>query len=193
MNRSLILSVCRARSIVTLSRRTLSDWGKGQDLLGDSLDWGDKPKVVLDGYSPSGFDVINIIENIEDEEQAGSGAVHMTGPVMAFPNGCFLWNVKSIDDVTVESLAPAVLHRPKLEYLFIGSDVPMDSEVLYELKEKMRERAGIVVEQLDVGNAMGTFNILNGEDRPIAAALLLVDDPDEEDTIQETMSWKKPA
>jgi uncharacterized protein len=30
-----------------------------------------------------------------------------------------------------------------------------------------------VAEQLTIHNAMGTFNILNGEDRPVAAALVL--------------------
>eukprot|EP00545_Synedropsis_sp_CCMP1620_P009848 CAMPEP_0119015054 /NCGR_PEP_ID=MMETSP1176-20130426/10534_1 /TAXON_ID=265551 /ORGANISM="Synedropsis recta cf, Strain CCMP1620" /LENGTH=191 /DNA_ID=CAMNT_0006968315 /DNA_START=98 /DNA_END=673 /DNA_ORIENTATION=- len=188
MNRSLIVkTVFRSRSsVVQITRRALSDWGKGQDLLGDSLDWGDKPKVILDGYAPSGFDVINVIEKVKDGEEvvvngADSGAVHMAGSVIAFPNACFLWNVKSINDVTLESLAPAVLHRPKLEYLFIGCDQPMDPEVLYRIKQEMRETANIVVEQLDIGNACGTFNILNGEDRPIAAALVLENDDDDDD------------
>jgi uncharacterized protein len=34
----------------------------------------------------------------------------------------------------------------------------------------------IVVEQMDIMNAMGTFNVLNGEDRRIAVALLVADE-----------------
>ena len=177
----MLSTIHKTRHVVSISRRVFSDWGKGQDLLGDSLDWGDKPKVILDGYSTSGFDVINVIEKINEHEESESGGIHMAGSIMAFPHGCFLWNVKSIEDVTVESLAPAMLHRPKLEYLFIGTDQPMEPEVLYRIKTELREKANIVVEQLDLGNAMGTFNILNGEDRAIAAALVLHQEQEQEE------------
>lgn len=33
----------------------------------------------------------------------------------------------------------------------------------------------VIVEQMDVMNAMGTFNILNGEDRMVACVLVLND------------------
>jgi uncharacterized protein len=145
--------------------------------LAGSLNWGDSPKVILDGYSSSGFDVMNVVQKVDDEaeESDGSGAIHMMGSILAFPHACFLWNVTSIEDVTAESLAPAILHRPKLEYLFIGSDRPMSQERLNLIKTEFRKKA-IVVEQFNVGDAMGTFNILNGEDRPIAAALILHND-----------------
>lgn len=187
----MISTITRSRShFVKISHRVFSDWGKGQDLLGDSLDWGDKPKVVLDGYSPSGFDVINIIEKMDEDEESDSGGVHMAGSIMAFPSGCFLWNIRTIEDVTMESLAPAILHRPKLDYLFLGSDQPMDPEKLYHIKMELREKADIVVEQLDVGNAMGTFNILNGEDRPIAAALVLLEEKFDDDNIVDETTKK---
>merc|ERR1712224_334122 len=97
-------------------------WGKGQDLLGDALDSAGKPKIILDGYSTSGFDVVNIIEKIVKEDETGdeTGAVHMTGSILAFPHACFLWKVNSIEDVSLDSLAPTILHRPKLNYVFIG-------------------------------------------------------------------------
>ena len=172
----LSLRILGTRQVVSISRRLLSDWGRGQDLLAGSLDWGDTPKVILDAYSASGFDVINVIHKVdENEESDGSGAIHMMGSVLAFPHACFLWNVTCIDDVTVESLAPTILYRPKLEYLFIGSNIPMSQERLNQIKTEFRKKA-IVVEQFNVGDAMGTFNILNGEDRPVAAALVLHND-----------------
>merc|ERR1712087_616565 len=97
----------------------------------------------------------------------------MTGSILAFPHACYLWKVNSIEDVSLDTLAPTILHRPKLNYVFIGSDVPMDPQKLERLKNEMREKAGIVLEQLSIGNAMGTFNILNGEDRTVAAAFIL--------------------
>lgn len=155
--------------------RSFSDVLGGSDLLGGSLQSGDKPKVILDGYSSSGFDVVNVIEKIDEEEESESGAVHMCESIVVFPHACFLWKIKSIQDVTVESLSPALLHRPKLEYLFIGSEKPMDPQALRNIKTEMRSMADndIVVEHLDLTNAMGTFNILNGEDRPVAAFLIL--------------------
>lgn len=181
------IQILRRRQVVSISGRLLSDWSRGTDLLAGSLTWGDSPKVILDGYSSSGFDVINVVQKVGDEteESDGSGAIHMMGSILAFPHACFLWNVTCIDDVTAESLAPAILHRPKLEYLFIGSDRPMSQERLNRIKTEFRKKE-IVVEQFNVGDAMGTFNILNGEDRPVAAALVLHND-DTSTTNSETL------
>mmetsp|Transcript_10808 Transcript_10808/g.16606 ORF Transcript_10808/g.16606 Transcript_10808/m.16606 type:complete len:177 (-) Transcript_10808:43-573(-) len=156
------------------SKRLFSDWGRGQDLLADSLEFGAKPKIILDGYSTSGFDVINLIEKVNpDEESDESGALHVTESMFAFPHSCFIWKMDSIHDITYESLAPAILHRPNLDYVFIGSENPMNPQKLEDLKRRIREKSDIVIEQMDIGNAMGTFNILNGEDRNVAVALIL--------------------
>ena len=40
-------------------------------------------------------------------------------------------------------------------------------------KEFRRGEHHVIVEQMDVMNAMGTFNILNGEDRRVACVLVL--------------------
>ena len=169
--------------------RCFSDWTRGQDVLGDMVEVEGEPRVVLEGYSSSGFDVMNVIEKIKKEQKSEesedpqeppeSGNIHIMGSMMSFPNSCFLWNVKSIDDVTIESLAPAILYRPKLEYLFIGSERPMKREVFLQIRSELKDRS-IVVEQLSIGNAMGTFNILNGEGRHVGAAFVL----DEEDPEQ---------
>mmetsp|Transcript_37351 Transcript_37351/g.42695 ORF Transcript_37351/g.42695 Transcript_37351/m.42695 type:complete len:193 (-) Transcript_37351:284-862(-) len=178
MIRSIIRNGFRSRKKIHILKISFSGWGKGQDLLADVIDSTDKPKVILDGYSTTGFDVINIIEKKfkdkeKDEDSADSGAVHMTGSILAFPHACFLWKIDSIQDVTMDSLSPTILHRPKLTYVFIGSDNPMDPHKLVTLKNQMREKAGIVLEQLSIRDAMGTFNILNGEDRVVGAALIL--------------------
>lgn len=98
----------------------------------------------------------------------------MNSSVIAFPNSCFLWkNVSKPKDVTLESLSIVQLLKPPIENLFIGSDEALPPRELNRIKKEMKKRSGIVVEQMDVMNAMGTFNILNGEDRRIAVALVV--------------------
>jgi uncharacterized protein len=76
--------------------------------------------------------------------------------------------------MTVESLAPVLLYRPKLEYLFLGCATPIPPNVIQTIRQELRkDNANLVVEPMDLTNAMGTFNILNGEDRMVAVALIL--------------------
>ena len=80
----------------------------------------------------------------------------------------------------MESIVPPVLlHKPTLEYLFIGHNhYPGDKKSKIETTELDRIKQAllpqnIVVEKLDLANAMGTFNILNAEDRRVAVALIM--------------------
>jgi uncharacterized protein len=98
----------------------------------------------------------------------------MHGSIIAFPFGAFLWSVKLPHEITLESLYPVLLHRPKLEYLFIGCNQTIDRQEMLRIQNAM---SGVVVEKMMISNAMGTFNILNAEDRQVCAALLI--DPNE--------------
>ena len=173
-----------------LCKRFFSWDGHGTDLLSDSLahNYG-VPKIILNGHSDSGFDVVNMVKNKDttgDEAlKATGGIVHCAGSVLAFPGACYLWKVRSIQDLSVESLAPVLLYRPSLEYLFLGSTDPIPPQKVQDIREALQKAndafgnsSKIVVEPMDLTNAMGTFNILNGEDRRVAAALIL---PEEED------------
>uniref|UniRef100_A0A6U3PGG2 NADH dehydrogenase [ubiquinone] 1 alpha subcomplex assembly factor 3 n=1 Tax=Ditylum brightwellii TaxID=49249 RepID=A0A6U3PGG2_9STRA len=101
-----------------------------------------------------------------------SGEVHVNSSIIAFPHSCFLWRPTCAKEVTLESLAIIGLYKPSLEYLFIGCDAALPPRELNKIKRDMKER-GVVVDQMDVMNAMGTFNVLNGEDRRVAVALVL--------------------
>jgi len=146
--------------------------------------------VILQGYGPTGFDVSNILKKVEDEESRDSkavgptesGTVHMNGSILVFPFGCFLWKVASPRDVTLESLSAVLLYRdPPLEYLFIGCRGDLPVEEMNRIRSAMQAR-DIVVEKLNVADAMGTFNILNAEDRQVAVALVIDEtESDEED------------
>lgn len=157
--------------------RSLSSWNqRGYDLTFESLTFGNRPKCILQGYGPSGFDVFNIVKKI-DPEEASDGTIHLHGSIMAFPHGCFLWKVDSPEKVTLESLAPIFLHQPSIELLFIGCDGNIPSKELNRIRMAAQER-NIVLEKKRIADCIGHFNILNAEDRQVAVALVLNPDMD---------------
>lgn len=117
-------------------------------MLGESFLGGNRPKVLLEAMAPSGFDVSNLLKKIDPNEDAPHGALHMMGSIVAFPSACFLWNVEEPSEITIEALAPVLLHRPKIEFLFLGTAKPMNQDQLNGLKKKMKEESGVVVEWL---------------------------------------------
>lgn len=109
----------------------------------------ERPKIVLEAYAPTGFDVSNMIQRVEREEDAEqSGEVHMTGSILAFPRACFFWKISNVSEITLESLAPVVIHRPPIKYLFLGSNTPIPPQTLQTIKKELKSKAGIVAEQL---------------------------------------------
>jgi len=128
-----------------------SSWsGRGHDVLAESfLAGAARPKVLLEAMAPSGFDVSNLLKKIDPNEVAPHGALHMMGSIVAFPHACFLWkHIEVPSDITVESLAPVLLHRPKIEFLFIGTAKPMNQDHLNHLKKEMKDKGKVVVEWL---------------------------------------------
>ena len=165
-------------------KRYMNSWqGHGTDLLSDSLAHNDGvPKIILHGHSSTGFDVLNMIKNMDEKDKNLSqtrGIVHCTGSILVLPSACFLWDVKKPQDLTVDSLAPVLLYRPQLEYLFLGSDLPIEHDRIESIRQELRRNnPNLVVESLDISNAMGTFNVLNGEDRRVAEGLILAEEED---------------
>ena len=166
-------------------KRHMNSWqGHGTDLLSDSLAHNDGvPKIILHGHSSTGFDVLNMIKNMDQNDEKlrqTGGIVHCTGSILVLPSACFLWNVRQPEDLTVDSLAPILLYRPKLEYLFLGSNLPIHHDRIESIRHELRRNnPNLVVESLDLSNAMGTFNVLNGEDRRVAAGFILSQDDDD--------------
>jgi len=163
-------------------KRSMSDEiRRGTDLLADSLAHGPRRKIILESYAPSGVDVKGLVEvgdvPAEGDLTGGDKIVHMNGSIVAFPDACFLWNVTTPEEVTLASLSVVKLYRPMVEYLFIGCDTPVSPPEMRKIKREFRKK-DIIVEQMDIMNAMGTFNILNGEDRRVACVLVV--NPDDE-------------
>lgn len=169
-------------TLATITNNSMSDGiSRGTDLLADSLAHGSRRKIVLESYGPSGVDVkgfVQVGDAPEEEDLTGQDKIiHMNGSIVAFSDSCFLWNVTAPEKVTLESLSVIHLYHPVVEYLFIGCDKPLPPRELNKIKKEFRKK-DIVVEQMDVMNTMGTFNILNGEDRRVACVLVI--DPTDE-------------
>ncbi len=108
-------------------------------------------RQLIERYGASGFRV--------------SGTVYH-GPVIVFPERTVAWENAA---ATVESLAPVIAHGG-IELLLLGlgrSGAPVTAALRAALKAH-----GIAVEAMDSGAACRTYNVLLGEDRRVAAALL---------------------
>lgn len=102
----------------------------------------------VDGYGPGFFRV--------------GGAIHM-GPVALLPAGPVAW--AGLDDP-----APILEQAPAIDVLLIGMGAeirPLDREL-----RALLEAAGIGVEIMPTPPACRTYNVLLGEGRRVAAALL---------------------
>lgn len=108
-------------------------------------------RQVIERYAASGFRV--------------SGAIY-AGPVLVFPDVTLIWAEAAL---TAESLAPVVEHG-EVELLLLGLGRRMGL-VAADLRAALKA-SGIVIEAMDTGAACRTFNVLLGEERRVAAALL---------------------
>jgi uncharacterized protein len=96
------------------------------------------------------------------------------GSILLLPSGVHAWPVTDFSGVTPASLKP-LFAEPKgtveLLLLGVGTEMRFAPELL---KSRLRE-AGIRLEVMQTGAAARTYNILVGENRKVAAALIAVD------------------
>jgi uncharacterized protein len=111
-------------------------------------------RQVIERYAPSGFRVTGVIYH---------------GSVLIFPDRTLPWAAASASAVTWESLAPVVEHGD-VQILLLGLGRAMTA-VPGTLRTALRG-AGIALEPMDTGAACRTYNVLVGEGRHVAAALI---------------------
>lgn len=113
---------------------------------------------AIDGYGAGGFSF---------------GGMSHRGSIVMVPDGVHVWSATTAAGITVASLAP-VLTAPKgaIEHLLLGTGgdmMPVAPAVRAALKA-----AGIVVDPMATAAAARTYNILLGERRRVACALVAV-------------------
>lgn len=122
-------------------------------------DAGHYPEQVgIDAYGNSGFRF--------------AGLSHR-GSLMCLPTGMHAWSVTEPSQITLETLAPVLAVADQIDVLFIGfgHDIAaLDPAIRAAMKER-----DIIVEAIGTGGAVRTYNVLFGEQRAVAAALIAVD------------------
>jgi uncharacterized protein len=111
-------------------------------------------RQVVERYGASGFRV--------------AGVVHH-GSILVFPDRTEPWGAAEASAVTFESLTPVVEYGG-VQILLLGLGRRM-SAVPIALRAALCA-AGIILEAMDTGAACRTYNVLVGEERRVAAALL---------------------
>jgi len=113
---------------------------------------------VIEGYGAGGFQF--------------AGMSHR-GSILALPTGVHAWRVATPDEITPQSLAALLGETAgSVELLIIGTghDLVPASQTL---RDALRA-ASIRCDAMATGAAISTYNILLGERRRVAAALLAV-------------------
>jgi uncharacterized protein len=94
------------------------------------------------------------------------------GSLLCLPSGLWAWPIAAADQIDEKSLDRVFAETANVGLFLIGSgDVPWD--IPQALRLRFRE-AGITPEAMRTAHAINTYNILVGEKRRVAAALIAV-------------------
>lgn len=94
------------------------------------------------------------------------------GSILATPGGVRIWPVTRFTELTLESLKPVFDEVEAIDFLILG----IGHEIAFlptSLRDPLRE-VGITVEAMATPAAARTYNVLVGEERRVAAALIAV-------------------
>jgi uncharacterized protein len=104
---------------------------------------------------------------------AFAGMLH-AGSILATPQGVRAIEAASVDDLDADALAPLVAEcaaRPgSIEFLIVGTGARM-APLGRPLKEALK-RAGLRFEAMATGPALRVYNVMQSENRRVAAALI---------------------
>ena len=104
---------------------------------------------------------------------AGLDGLSHRGSVLALPSGMWPWAAVTLADLTPDAFERVVAEAGAIDILLVGTGrdlVPLPAP----LREHLRA-AGLRPDPMATGTALRTWNILLGERRRVAAALLAVD------------------
>lgn len=134
---------------------------KGDSLLGpDILGERDEKKTSVTGYGETCFQINGVI---------------IQQSVLLLPNSYYLWNARTFQDITIESLLLFPIIHPTLEIVFVGCGEKFPSQLPAEVTSFYRAK-GITLEASNTFHAATSFDVLNSEGRNVAAALLTLKD-----------------
>ena len=115
-------------------------------------------RAMLDAYGNGGF-------RFADMSHRGS--------ILCLPSGIWAWAPASAAEIDAASLRKAVEEAAEIEIFLIGTGdeaVPLDAGLRQYLKD-----GGLRVDVMATGPAARTYNVLMGDQRRVAAALIAVE------------------
>ena len=115
-----------------------------------------KPQI-LQGYGPGMFRISEVVHK---------------NSVIVLRDQTIPWPVDHMGQLDEQALAPALAEAPLLDILLLGTGSQMirpDQDLI----EMCRARS-VVLEYMDTGAACRTYNLLAGERRRVAAALIVL-------------------
>ncbi|KPF72341.1 hypothetical protein IP69_03740 [Bosea sp. AAP35] len=101
---------------------------------------------------------------------AGMGHV---GSILATPAGIGIWPVSRFAEITPESFRRVLDEAASIDFLLIGTGA--DIAFIPQDWRDLLKQHGVTVEGMATGAAARTYNVLVGEDRRVAAALIAVE------------------
>ena len=112
---------------------------------------------LINGYGEGGFRV---------------SGIRYEGSVLILPEKTLAWPLASIAELSLESLADLTEADSSIEILLIGCGDGM-AFIEDDIRLPLREQ-GIVIDAMNTGAAVRTYNVLLLEGRRVAAALIAV-------------------
>ena len=125
------------------------------------------------GERPAGFLPGRHIIDAYGEGGFKFGDMSHRGSILALPSGIYAWDATAAAAIDANALARLFDEEAgSVEHILIGTGLDL-VPLKPALRQKLRE-AGIVAEPMATGAAARTYNILLGERRRVAAALIAV-------------------
>jgi len=100
-----------------------------------------------------------------------SGVVH-EGSIIVKMTQTIVWPVKSMAELTLNDFQPLIALAAGLDVCLLGCGLHMQP-LPRELRAALKEQ-GLSLDPMDTGAACRTYNVLMGEGRAVAAALLAI-------------------
>jgi uncharacterized protein len=99
-----------------------------------------------------------------------TGGLQHRGSLLILPEGTFPWPVASMAELTLDSLAPVFALGKAAGFLLLGTGA---TQIFPDPSLRQAfAAAGLGLEAMDTGAACRTYNVLLGEERVFATALI---------------------
>lgn len=115
-------------------------------------------RAPIDGYGAGGFSFAQMSHR---------------GSILALPSGIHAWGAADAKALTPDDFARVIAERGEIDLLLIGMGREM-ARPPRAVREAL-EAAGLMIDPMATGHAVATYNLLLGEKRRVAAALIAVD------------------